>query len=77
MLVYLLAERGQKTAVNDDLPQAVAGLVGACVLVIAALWLERACRVPPGPSNGGPSQPGGAGDRTAEGRQDGDRSAGG
>jgi len=44
ILVYLIAERGQKAAVNDDLPQAVAGLVGACVLIIAALWLERACR---------------------------------
>lgn len=34
-------------AASVDLPVAVAGLVAAAALTLAALWLERSCRVPP------------------------------
>jgi hypothetical protein len=36
-------------AARDDVPAAVAGLVAALALVVAALWLERSCRVPDQP----------------------------
>jgi hypothetical protein len=41
----------QTRAANSDLPAAVAGLVAALTLVVAALWLERACRVPERPDD--------------------------
>ncbi|MDG4828060.1 DUF3180 domain-containing protein [Solwaraspora sp. WMMD1047] len=41
----------QTRAANQDLPAAVAGLVAALTLVVAALWLERACRVPERPDD--------------------------
>jgi hypothetical protein len=75
ILVWLVTERGRTTAIDKDLPQAVAGLIGGCALMGAALWLERACRVPAPPPNGGAGQPG-PNDRTPDGRQDGDRSGG-
>jgi hypothetical protein len=34
-------------AARDDVPSAIAGVAAALALVGAALWLERACRVPP------------------------------
>ncbi|WP_372339006.1 DUF3180 domain-containing protein [Actinoplanes sp. RD1] len=47
MLAYLLL---QKTVAADaDLPAAIGGVVSALALVGAALWLERACRVPKQP----------------------------
>jgi hypothetical protein len=36
-------------AARDDVPAAVAGVIAALALVGAALWLERACRVPDRP----------------------------
>jgi hypothetical protein len=36
-------------AAHDDLPTTIAGLVSALALVGAALWLERACRIPEQP----------------------------
>ena len=36
-------------AARDDVPAAVAGVVGSLALVAAALWLERSCRVPDQP----------------------------
>jgi Protein of unknown function (DUF3180) len=45
--IWLIAERGRLSAVSGDLPPAVGGLLGALALLIAALLLERACRVPP------------------------------
>lgn len=33
-------------AAHDDRPTAIGGLVAAAMLIGAALWLERACRVP-------------------------------
>jgi TctA family transporter len=50
--VWLLTERGRNAHASADLPKGIAGLVSAAALVAAALWLERACRVPPTPSDG-------------------------
>ena len=49
---WLLIERTR--AASDDLPAAIAGLVASLALVAAALWLERACRVPEGPDDEAP-----------------------
>jgi len=38
-------------AAGDDLPTAGSGLVGAAALIGAALWLERACRIPESPDS--------------------------
>jgi hypothetical protein len=56
--VWALSERDRLTAAAQNLPPAVAGVVGALALVAAALLLERACRVPPPPEDedqGGPT----------------------
>src|SRR4051812_4544141 len=47
LLAWLAMEPTQ--AAHDDLPTAVGGLVSALALVGAALWLERACRIPEKP----------------------------
>ena len=39
----------QPAPAAPDLPKAVGGLISALALVGAALWLERACRVPEKP----------------------------
>jgi hypothetical protein len=49
MTTWLLAQRGVLAKADADLPQAVLGAAGAILFVAAALWLERACRVPPTP----------------------------
>jgi lysylphosphatidylglycerol synthetase-like protein (DUF2156 family) len=49
--VWALSERDRLTAAAQNLPPAVAGVVGALALVAAALLLERACRVPPPPED--------------------------
>jgi hypothetical protein len=49
--LWLLAERGRLAAASGDLPPAVGGFVGAILLLVAALMLERACRVPPRPDD--------------------------
>jgi hypothetical protein len=41
-------------AARSDLPVAVGGLVSALALIGAALWLERACRVPERPDSKDP-----------------------
>jgi hypothetical protein len=38
-------------AARDDVPSAIAGVAASLALVGAALWLERACRVPPRPDD--------------------------
>jgi len=38
-------------AARDDVPAAAGGLIAALALVGAALWLERACRVPDQPDH--------------------------
>lgn len=45
-LVYVIAQRGRLQAAADDLPATAVSFVGALALVAAALWLERACRIP-------------------------------
>ena len=47
LLAWLAMEPTQ--AANDDLPTAVAGVISALALIGAALWLERACRIPDRP----------------------------
>jgi len=41
----------QTRAANNDLPAASGGLIAAVALVVAALWLERSCRVPERPDD--------------------------
>lgn len=48
---WALSERDRLTAAAQNLPPAVAGLVGALGLTAAALLLERACRVPDPPED--------------------------
>ncbi|MFI6074965.1 DUF3180 domain-containing protein [Actinoplanes sp. NPDC051343] len=47
LLAWLVLEPTK--AARDDRPPAIGGLIAAVLLVGAALWLERACRVPPEP----------------------------
>jgi hypothetical protein len=53
LLVFLLGERDRLAAAVDDLPECTGGLVAAVLLVGAALWLERACRIPDPPEDEG------------------------
>jgi hypothetical protein len=56
LLAWLVLEPTQ--AANDDVPAAGAALVASVALIGAALWLERACRVPdqPGDDDGVPGR---------------------
>jgi hypothetical protein len=50
VLAWLLVEQarlGAADARSSDLPTSAVGVVGALALTAAAIWLERACRVPP------------------------------
>jgi hypothetical protein len=47
LLAWLVLEPTK--AAHDDRQTAIGGLVAAALLIGAALWLERACRVPPDP----------------------------
>ena len=49
LVVWLAMEPTQ--AAHDDLPKAVGGVISALALVGAALWLERACRIPDRPDH--------------------------
>jgi hypothetical protein len=51
LTTWLLAMRGTLVEAAHDLPQAVIGLGGSLALLTTALWLERACRVPPPPKD--------------------------
>ena len=44
---WLIEQRSALGKVGDDLPQALLGAGGSILLVAAALWLERSCRIPP------------------------------
>jgi hypothetical protein len=46
LLPWLAIEAGRVSSAAADLPPGVTGLVASAALVAAALWLERACRVP-------------------------------
>lgn len=64
LTVWLLTEQGRNRYAEDDLMPAVIGTIGGLTLVFAGLFLERACRVPPPPSD--PSKPRRPGTRDAE-----------
>lgn len=54
LLAWLLVNRtllNPTEAAQGDIPEAAGGLVAALALIGAALWLERACRVPEGPED--------------------------
>jgi len=54
VLIWLLVEQfrsGPAEARSSDLPVAAAGVIAALALTAAALWLERACRVPRRPDD--------------------------
>lgn len=46
---WLLIERQRLSHAAEDLPAALAGLLASALLVAAALWLERSCRIPAEP----------------------------
>ncbi|MEV0130781.1 DUF3180 domain-containing protein [Dactylosporangium sp. NPDC050688] len=69
MSSWLLTQRGVLAKVSENLPQALLGVAGSIVLLAAALWLERACRVPPSPRDKDLPRQG-----RLDGRQEGDRS---
>lgn len=48
LLVWLAMEQAPDT-VHDDIPAAAGGVVTGLMLVGAALWLERSCRIPDRP----------------------------
>lgn len=52
LVAWLLLEPTR--AARSDVPAATAGLVSALALIGAALWLERACRVPEQPDDDDP-----------------------
>jgi hypothetical protein len=62
LVAWLVTEQGRLAEAENDLAPAVVGLVGSMALIVAALLLERACRVPPPPPGSDPSQPGWADD---------------
>jgi hypothetical protein len=43
---WLLVESGRVSDAGTDLPPTIGGLLASVALMLAALWLERACRVP-------------------------------
>lgn len=49
--IWLLVSRGRLAAAAGDLPPAIGGFIGAIVLLVGAVLLERACRVPPQPED--------------------------
>jgi hypothetical protein len=71
LLLWLVPLAGTNSHVDADLPQAVAGLVGAFALTVAGLWLERACRVPTPPDRKPGESEGLDEDRPAGGRSGG------
>lgn len=51
VLVWVWANRGRLAAANDDVLPTALGVAGAALLLAAALFLERSCRIPPGPDD--------------------------
>lgn len=49
VFLFVVQERDRLAAATHDLPVAGAGVVACGLLVAAALWLERACRIPERP----------------------------
>ncbi|TYP84790.1 DUF3180 domain-containing protein [Blastococcus xanthinilyticus] len=55
VLVYAAPAVGRLRAAGDDTLTAGIGLVCSLALIAAALWLESACRVPPGSTDDDPA----------------------
>jgi hypothetical protein len=53
VLLYVAGARDRLVAASDDLPIAAGGVLSCLLLVAAALWLERTCRIPDGPDEPG------------------------
>jgi hypothetical protein len=51
LLPWLAIEAARLPGAAEDLPPAVGGLIASGGLLVAALWLERACRVPEPPED--------------------------
>lgn len=51
---WLLIESGRLADAAADLPPTIGGLVASILFMMAALWLERACRVPEQPDDEAP-----------------------
>lgn len=49
LLFWEISQRDRLAAAADDVPETAGAVVGAALLVAAALWLERACRIPEPP----------------------------
>jgi hypothetical protein len=47
VMIWLISERSRLAAAANDLPAAIGNVIGAVILLVGALLLERACRVPP------------------------------
>lgn len=62
--IWLFTEQGRLAQAQNDLLPAAIGTLGGVTLVFAALFLERACRVPPPPPSSDPAKPGWAGDNS-------------
>ncbi|MBT8225788.1 MAG: DUF3180 domain-containing protein [Dactylosporangium sp.] len=61
MTSWLLVQRAVLVEADRDFPAAAAGTVGSGILLVAAVVLERACRVPPSADHrntGGSDRPG-------------------
>jgi Protein of unknown function (DUF3180) len=55
VLVHAASQVGQLQTASGDTVAAVVGVVLAVALVIAALWLESVCRIPPSGDDDGPA----------------------
>jgi hypothetical protein len=51
LLLFLLSERDHLAAAANDVPECTGGVIAAGLLVAAALWLERCCRIPDRPED--------------------------
>ncbi|HEY1180630.1 MAG TPA: DUF3180 domain-containing protein [Phytomonospora sp.] len=54
LLVYSVAQRGRLQAAADDLLPTAFSFAAGLLLVAAALWLERSCRIPRRPDDESP-----------------------
>jgi hypothetical protein len=51
ILLYVFRQRAVLAAASGDVPIAAATMLASLVLVAAALWLERCCRIPDQPDD--------------------------
>lgn len=57
VLAWVWTHRGQLAAASDDVLPAALGTGAALLLLLAALWLERSCRIPKRPDDEDESTP--------------------